>query len=295
MYNQQKGNLEGPRIRDGIAYNDGELTLIKNILEIRNFLPCQLKIFVIVLVDDGKATIRINGTLYEAHKNDLFICTPNNIVDNALMSLDFKGTSIWISSSYMQRIFPMIENSWSIKLFWEKNPKYILKPEEVSIFSQYFDLLYSKIQQPFSTQKKVIDSLMVAFAYDMQRIQDRLIQQKIYQFTAGESLFNRFIKLLESSYPKQRSVSYYADRLFVSAKYLSCVCFQVSGQRPTAIINKYVLKDIDYLMKHTQLSMKEIANELKLSNLSFFGKYIKKHKGMPPRSYREAAIKEEAL
>ena len=35
---------------------------------------------------------------------------------------------------------------------------------------------------------------------------------------------------------------------------------------------------------------KEIVNELKFPNLSFFGKYFKAHKGMSPKYYRTAYL-----
>ena len=52
-----------------------------------------------------------------------------------------------------------------------------------------------------------------------------------------------------------------------------------------------MLRDIAYLMNHTQKSIKEIACELGFSNLSFFGKYVKKHFGMSPKAYREQALR----
>ena len=51
------------------------------------------------------------------------------------------------------------------------------------------------------------------------------------------------------------------------------------------------MKDIGNLMKHTQKSIKEIACELGFPNLSFFGKYVRKHSGFPPKIYREQIVK----
>ena len=292
MMNLQNINLENSRTEKGLIYNDGELGLINDFCGIYHLQPFQLEIFVVVLVNKGKATIRINGTLYENHKDDLLVCTPNNIIDSALLSPDFEGISICVSSSYLKRIYPMVENSWNLKFLLEKNPKSTLSPEEASIFRRYFDLLSLKALQTSSFRKKAMDALMVAFIYDMQDIQSRLVRQLACPVTAGELLFGNFIKLLESSNPKRHPVAYYADRLCVTPKYLSSVCSQISGQRPSTIINNYVLKDVDYLMKHTQLSIKEIANELDYPNLSFFAKYIRKHCGMSPRAYRDTIVKE---
>ena len=87
-------------------------------------------------------------------------------------------------------------------------------------------------------------------------------------------------------------MSYYADHLHVTPKYLSSICKPICGHTASTIIDQYVLKDIEFLMKYSQKSVKEIANELDFPNISFFGKYVKKHLGTAPRQLREKYRKE---
>ena len=108
-------------------------------------------------------------------------------------------------------------------------------------------------------------------------------------FTSGENLFKEFISLLSSSYPKERMIGFYANQLYVTPKYLSAVCKEVSGQTASELITQYMVKDILYLLRNSQKSIKEIANELNFPNLSFFGKYVKQHLGMSPKQYRESS------
>lgn len=106
-------------------------------------------------------------------------------------------------------------------------------------------------------------------------------------FNSSSNLFNAFIELLVSSYPKERSVSYYASRLFVTAKYLSAICKENSGETASDLITSYVMKDVEYLLKCPDKSIKEIANKLNFATLSFFGKYVKRNLGISPKEYRE--------
>lgn len=289
MRKLRKGNLTDPAAQKFVLYNDGELAFCQDMHDVFLLLPVQLEIYAIVLVVEGKGMVGINGKSYEIRKNDLFICPPNNIVENGLMSLDFKGYFIFVSSEYVQRIMSL-QSVWEFKVLFEKNPVYSLLPKEVAIFRQYYDLLCSKVQDSTPAQKRVIDTLIVAFVYDMQNYLERFMQDKQWTLTSGESIYRRFIDLLESSYPKKRAVSYYADCLHVTPKYLSSICKQVGDRRPSDIIDSYVFKDIDHLMKHTQKSIKEIACELDFPNLSFFGKYVRKHSGLSPKAYREQII-----
>ena len=100
-------------------------------------------------------------------------------------------------------------------------------------------------------------------------------------------LFSKFLELLSANAPQEREVSFYAERLFVTPKYLSAVCKEVSGNTASAIISAYVMKEIERLLKFNKMSIKEIANELNFSSISFFGKYVRKRLGMSPKHYRE--------
>lgn len=289
MMELRKANLNTSEAQRFVLYNDGELALCQDMHDALLLLPAQLEIYGIVLVMEGKGLLEIDGKSYEIKKNDLVICLPNNIVENGLMSLDFKGCFIFVSSDYVQRIMPL-QDAWEFKTLFERNPVSPLFPKEAAVFHQYYDLLCSKVQDSTPAQKRVIDTLILAFVYDMRNYLNRFIQGRQRPFTSGESIYHRFIELLESSYPKQRNVSYYADCLHITPKYLSAVCKRIGNKRPSDIIDSYVLKDIDLLMKHTSKSIKEIACELKFPNLSFFGKYMRKHSGLSPKAYREQAV-----
>ena len=87
----EKGNLKNIEGWDGIAYNDGELVFFDNMRNMPSFeLPVQLEMYVIVLVTNGRATVKINGTIYEAKKDDLLICPPNNIINSSLKTIDYQ-------------------------------------------------------------------------------------------------------------------------------------------------------------------------------------------------------------
>ena len=46
------------------------------------------------------------------------------------------------------------------------------------------------------------------------------------------------------------------------------------------------IEHIKYRLKHSDKSIKEIAEEFNFPNQSFFGKYVKSYLGMSPARYR---------
>ena len=84
-----------------------------------------------------------------------------------------------------------------------------------------------------------------------------------------------------------RSVSYFANQLCYSPKYVSSVVKQVSGRTALEWIDEYAMEQIKIQLKHSDKSIKEIADNLNFSNQTFFGKYVKAHLGMSPARYRQ--------
>ena len=180
----KKGNLRDIDFQKIFIYNNGEIAFVNNLKDLeKTNQAIQLEIYVVLLLLEGKASVKINETRYELQKNDVMICTPNFIVENMLTSIDFKCCCICLASTYIQKISPMTENVWDIKFLFEKQPVYTLYPEEVTVFCQYYDLVCSKIHLPSPVQTKVIDTLMLAFLYDMQYVLNRMIKVTPRPFT----------------------------------------------------------------------------------------------------------------
>ena len=99
-------------------------------------------------------------------------------------------------------------------------------------------------------------------------------------------LFNQFLTLVEKEQQKRHQVAYYAEKLYISPKYLSTVCTRVSGKSPMRWITDSVMEQCYTMLKTTSLSVKEISNRLGFPNPSFFGQYFRDEAGMTPMEYR---------
>ena len=280
----RSGCLDDVLVKKISAYNDSRIAIIDELQSLNIEQAVKVEAYIILLCVKGKGSLYINGESRMIHVNDLFICHPNIILENSMISIDFECRCICLSSEYMKQLLLIAGESWDLKMFIEKIPILSLNAEEAELFCQYYSLLRSKmLGTPCKHQKELIDSLIQAFLYEFH---DALEPPT---FTSGENLFKEFISLLSSSYPKERMIGFYANQLYVTPKYLSAVCKEVSGQTASELITQYMVKDILYLLRNSQKSIKEIANELNFPNLSFFGKYVKQHLGMSTKQYRESS------
>lgn len=102
-----------------------------------------------------------------------------------------------------------------------------------------------------------------------------------------QELYTQFINELQKSYMNERSVSYYADALCVTPKYLSQIVHKVSGRFASEWITDLVILEAKALLKSHKYTVQQIADRLHFANQSFFGVYFKKAVGCSPTVYKE--------
>ncbi len=100
------------------------------------------------------------------------------------------------------------------------------------------------------------------------------------------SVFKKFIELAAHDKGTSRSVKVYAAMLHVSPKYLSAICRKYSGRTAYEWINFFLKKELERLLRYTDLSIKEIAGQLSFPDCSFFSKYVRRHYDMTALEYR---------
>ena len=102
----------------------------------------------------------------------------------------------------------------------------------------------------------------------------------------NKNIAHDFLFLLSEDRCQHRSVSFYADKLCVSSKYLSHIVKKETGKTVSKWIKEQLTEQIRNLLLNTSLSCKEIAMRLDFPNTSFFGKFTKEHLGCSPMQYR---------
>lgn len=289
----KKINLADNAVSKETLYNDGDIAIGNSLRGSEGEDAFMFDFHVMVLCTGGEISFRINSTPYTMRKNDVLICPPDMIVSGIRKSDGMQCRSIAVSPGYFRRILPMVNIDWNAKMAFETHPVFSLDEKDAALFCQYHALLQKKVASNLGKHRtEVIGSLMLAFLYEFGDVVDRFVERQGHTFSSAETIFNNFINMLTDMRPKKRSVNFYAGRLHITPKYLTAVCSGVSGCPASKIIDTYVVKDISYMLRYTRKSVKEISCDLDFPNISFFGKYVKKHLGVSPKNYRERFVKD---
>ena len=116
----------------------------------------------------------------------------------------------------------------------------------------------------------------------------RVEQGKSMTRSRGEAIFAQFLQMLEQHFRAERRVSWYAEQLCITPKYLSEIVKSISKRTPNEWIDSYVILELRVQLKNTTKPIKKITEELNFPNQSFLGKYFKERTGLSPSEYRKA-------
>ena len=85
----------------------------------------------------------------------------------------------------------------------------------------------------------------------------------------------------------ERNVTYYAERLNLSPKYLSATIKRVTGHSVTSYIDRHTIPILKDYLNDERLSLTQIAELMNFKTLSYFSRYCSKHLGQSPSEYRQ--------
>ena len=250
--------------------------------------PTRLNFILMALCLKGQAKYNIDTKEQPVKAGDLLFVSERHIVDNYSASADFECLCIMVSTEFYHGFVQSVQNVSSLLLFSMNNPVVALTPSEVQVFSNYFHTIREKITNTgHHYRENLVKALLLAMFYDMSNVIYRVEQQGKKPQMRADALFSQFIRLLEQNFRSIRRVSWYAEQLFITPKYLSEVVKQTSKRTPNEWIDSYVILEARVLLKTTTMSIKEIADELHFPSQSFLGKYFKEHVGVSPSEFRK--------
>ena len=103
-----------------------------------------------------------------------------------------------------------------------------------------------------------------------------------------EELFSVFMFHLARHFKESRDVTFYAEKMNITAKYLSNITLAKTGKTAKTAIDEYVIMQLRSVLQSTDCPVKEIAWDFHFSSTAFFCDYFKRHTGMTPLDYRQA-------
>lgn len=236
----------------------------------------------------GTCRYRFNERDFELRPGDLSIIRKRKMVDNVQPSDDFQCKIIYASPGFVELCTPQSNYGMKGSLALFLNPVMHLSPEQQIVCRRDFELLEVRIKDTgHRFYRETLINAMQAAILDFFDFHARIHGESDVS-TQSASIMSRFLKILEEgTYRKHREVSYYADCLCVTPKYLSEVSKKVSGYAANYWINRYTILDISRLLRDKSLSFVRISDMFGFSSPAYFSRYVQQNLGLNPTDYRK--------
>ena len=245
-------------------------------------------IFAIILKGSGK--IKINYKEYQTEKNTILMILPSQIVEMGDASEDFSFEMLAFSPDFLSNLVITKDIEFGLKI--SKMPLLNISEEEAQNLLRY----HSFIINTFNNNKDghqiyfgdIIKGHLYSLLLEIATLYNKdNVEIKEKASTRNEEIVEKFLYLLKENYKNERTATYYAEKMFLSPKYLSSTLKKVTGRPIISWIEESVIINSKILLKSTNLTVLQISEELNFPNPSYFGRFFKKHTGMTPRCYRE--------
>lgn len=245
--------------------------------------PYRAKESRIIRIFQGSGRISINLVEYDVEKQMIIVVPPNSLIEVVDMSPDYNFQVIVPENDFL----PTVQGNNITELYGSQEVVLSLGAEEWEHTGTFFSLLWNSMHRsPFRTE--VVQHLVTAILYDIRYMLDQKQISTRSRPSRQEEIFNRFITLVNEHGKRERNISFYADKLCLTPHYLSTVIRETSEQTVMQWINQAVILEAKVLLKHSDMLIFQISDELNFPNPSFFSKFFKRMTGMTPAEYQKS-------
>lgn len=252
--------------------------------------PSRMDAFAAIFCVSGEAEVQINLKKYVLKSGTIALHVPENIIqikssDNLIIY------PFIISSEYIQKIHFETKDLINLYMAAKTLPVFPLEYSDIHILEKYYYLLESILQTDTNYKNKITIGIVTSFMYKIYEILVNELKENEYKHKVPERceiVFDDFIKELNLYKGTKHSLSFFAERLNLTPNYLSGRVKEYTGRTAMEWIEDSVILEAKTMLKHTDLSIQEIAYKLNFPTQTFFGKYFKRITGMSPKQYKNS-------
>ena len=275
-----------------ISYSNNDIVLVDSIQKFAELNAAHIAMNAIVFCTNGKVQARMSGKDIELCKNEISIVPQNVTITDIMVSPDFDIKALFFTGEILHSSLLEKMSLWNDIMYVQRQHIISLKDDEFLFYTSFFDMISPAIKRqqdtPFSAE--IIRALLRAGIIALCGRIKQLTHMNTDESTplSANTHFQHFLNLLHNSEVKYRPVEDYASQLCISPKYLTAICKKHTGKTANEWIREQVLEQIQYYLKQTDLSIKQVCDRIGFSNPSFFGKYVRQHLGMTPIEFRNS-------
>lgn len=250
-------------------------------------LPVRLLVNNLVACYKGSATIDCGQEHFEMKAGDILLTAPGMLIDNFTV----EPKSQFFGMTLSRKKFPVSRSDLKVsKKFFNSTIMVSATAEQTELIKSTY-LLISQIANSSRAQVKEKEGAIRGCMSILSNILSSLnlhegitVSQDVTS-TRSADIVAKFLKDVSINFAKHRDITFYANRLCISPKYLGNLTQSIKGLSPKELITNRTILESKIMLSHTNMSIKEIAEALNFKTQSAFSRYFKTATGLTPKEF----------
>ncbi len=239
----------------------------------------------------GKYKVHFSERTYTIHKQALVFSNP--IIPYNWVPLEGKHSGAYVI--FTPEFFHQFGALNTYEVF-QTNGKHIVELDDDHL--NRVEAIFMNMEETFNSKYRHKFDLLRNQIFELVHLGSKLVPQpKNYasHSEASKRITADFLELLERQFPIESmdhpfsltSPSDFADRLSLHVNYLNRILKKTMGTTTTALIGNRILREAKVLLKHSTVTIAEIAYLLGFKEAAHFSSFFKKNEGIPPSEFRK--------
>lgn len=249
-------------------------------------MPFRIRFTMILLCTEGSIRLRTHMKEYLLTRGDMLLIREGSIGECIEISDDIKILMMAFSSRF-KAMESGLKPSMEILSEVGKHLCLRMTDREIEDITSLYKILRHRMEDTsFTGMEELATSCLTTF---FRYISNDIFSKRTPPPESGgraQEIHEDFLELVETHSLSHRELSFYADRLCITPKYLSKMVLQASGKSAKEWIFTRIMLEAKVLLFDRSRPIQEISEILGFPNQSSFGSFFRKMKGMSPSAYR---------
>lgn len=241
--------------------------------------------------------VEINLQTYRLEPDSLMYIFPGNVVKLLQDApADIEAFTLFFDAKFLQNVNLNMSAIAIPPMMTRPSPIMQLSRDEADVLIHYFELLRINSLESGNPQicKNIATTLIASVFYQIVLFHHRRLSDYFDKDTPARPLGRRhdyvrdFVRLVHVHHVRERSVAFYADKLFISSKYLTLLVKKATGRSAAKWIDDFVIMEAKNLLRFSGKNIQQVAYTLNFPTQSSFGKYFKHLTGMSPTEFQKS-------
>ncbi|WP_281631533.1 helix-turn-helix domain-containing protein [Flavobacterium luteolum] len=254
-------------------------------------VPFRISNFSVLLIKKGNLRIQFSSTNNVIRRKDLLVIPVNTICTYVLATHNIQLYVIRTSFDFVLDNCYNRELADAFSILMLKTECNIrLDEKDFTVLSMIYKLMHV-LQRETESSELYKDFRRIGFAlfiYELKHIHFKYLPNANLDLGRKESLIIQFLTVLAIHFKKQHHVQFYAGSLYVTPGHLNKMVKTITGRSAKNFIIEALINESKNLLKDTQDSIAQIADELEFSSAANFSVFFKRHTGLLPSEFRSS-------